>query len=130
MNWRVKGFLYWLAALSAYVAGWQSYEWLKKAGLDQTIALTLGVVVGLGVLGAVVVIYFKWKRAHGGSSERAHPTRGGDSEMLNERQQRLMAALQQAVQTEGDAVIQTTDGEDPEYIVETTSSDKERFRNP
>jgi hypothetical protein len=46
-----------------------------------------------------------------------------DSELLNERQQRLMGALQQAVQAEGDMVIHTGDGEKPEYIVEVTQPD-------
>jgi hypothetical protein len=130
MHWRIRWLLYWLVAAAAYVAGWQSYEGLRRAGLDQAIALVLGVSIGLGALGSVAVIRHKWRQARAGRPEPCRAPRDGDARMLNERQQRLMDALQHAIQSERDVVVLTGDGEKGEYMVEKSASDSERFQNP
>lgn len=117
MHWRVKGFFYWAVALGAYVAGWQTFELIKRQGMSEQVALGGGITVGVAALGILVAIILKVRKSINPNINDTPADADGDG--LNDRQRRLMAALGQAADADGEVVIHTKDGPHPEYIVET-----------
>ena len=134
MHSRFKWFLVWAVFLGAYVTGWQASEGLKGLGMAPQVALAMGVIAGLLVLGTVGLLYFKWKRSRYTTPQAVSPdgsqeTLADDVSGLTDAQQQLMGALQQGLKNDGDIVIRGTGGENPGYVLETDSLEDEQPSN-